>query len=174
MIFGRTRQKKKILKSKTIPKGNVTKNTFHLLLGIGFFDRERLCNGNWSRIGDDDIVFWLVSGIGVQSFNLTDNIHAFQNFSENDMSTVQPCSLFCCNEKLRSIGVFASICLLELNRLMECFGCLFFFFLFNLFNYHTQPACSVVLELEVLIFEAFAIDWSTYKLIKKKLKPFIF
>ena len=52
------------------------------------------------------------------------------------MSSIQPWGFLCCDEKLRSIGIFS------------CVG-------------HRQPPNSVMLQLEVLIWESLSVDTAT-------------
>jgi len=66
-------------------------------------------------------------------FNLLDNIHAFDDLSENDVFSVQPRSFGGANEKLRPIGVGSGV------------G-------------HGQNSGSGVLQLEVLILEFVSVN----------------
>merc|ERR1712109_284947 len=69
-----------------------------------------------------------VSSISFVFFNFTYNIHASDNFSENNMTTIQPWGLLHSDKKLRSVGIFSSV------------G-------------HGQPSRSIMLQFEVLIRE---------------------
>lgn len=59
--------------------------------------------------------------------------HSFQYFSENDVLAVQPAGHHGGDEELRAVGVFAGV------------G-------------HAEPAGAVVLQLEVLVGEAVAVN----------------
>lgn len=59
--------------------------------------------------------------------------HSLQNFPKDDVFAVQPWSLDCGNKELGAVGVFASV------------G-------------HAEPTRAVVLQLEVLVWEAVSID----------------
>lgn len=61
-----------------------------------------------TTIGDNDFL-WGLARLRAEGFNLLDNIHAFYNGSEDDVSAVQPRSLHGGDEKLGSIGVGASV-----------------------------------------------------------------
>jgi len=71
--------------------------------------------------------------IGFVFFDLANNVHTFDHLSENDVRSVQPRRDDCGNEELAAICVLTSVC-------------------------HTDPTRTVVSELEVLVWEAFAID----------------
>lgn len=66
-------------------------------------------------------------------FHLVDDVHSFDNRSEHDMFTIQPCCLFSTDEELRSICVLASIS-------------------------HRQNSSSCVLQREILILELVSVD----------------
>lgn len=59
--------------------------------------------------------------------------HAFQNFSKDYVSAVEPGSLGGGDEELGAVGVFTSV------------G-------------HGEPSSAIVTELEVLVFETFAVN----------------
>lgn len=120
----------------------LTISSSRLFSGVGLFDGERFENWNRSGIGNDDSLAGTIASVGRQSLNFTDNLHARQNLSENDVSSVQPWCGFGGEEELRSVGVLTSV------------G-------------HAQPSSSVVLQLEVLIGKAFAVDGSAWKIKKK-------
>jgi len=98
-----------------------------------------LLHGKWfktgidSCLGNDHILGRFVSSISLGSFHLAYNIHTLNHFTEDNMSAIQPGSFLNGDEKLGSIGVFTSV------------G-------------HGQPAGTVMLELEVFVSEAFAIN----------------
>lgn len=139
----------------------ITRLSFLLTLirlfgGIGFVDRVRSFDRQGTRIDNNDILNWLVTSISSCLFDCLYNAHAFNDFSENDVTSIEPtvnqknnkvknkqkkrlkdkpCS-FRCDEKLTSVGVFSGI------------G-------------HAQPSGSIMAQLEVLVLETFAIDWTT-------------
>lgn len=148
-----------------------------LVSGVCFVDCEGLCQLLRSTVGDDYVLGRLVTAISLQIFDLSYNIlkknrnnnnllelgwrtrqllpffsknllsfsklfrfthHSADDFSKNNVSTIEPCSLFRGNEELRSICILSSIS-------------------------HGQPTCTVVLQLEVLVFETLSINAPTYE-----------
>ena len=110
-------------------------------LRVGFFNGKRFESGIDSGFGDHHILDGFIAGVSLGSFNLSYNVHAFNNFAENNMSAVQPGSFLDSDEELGSVGVFASV------------G-------------HGQPSGTVMLELEVFVGETLAVDGTstgTYK-----------
>ncbi|KAF1769647.1 hypothetical protein GCK72_001464 [Caenorhabditis remanei] len=86
-----------------------------------------------SRRGNDDVLLWTISWELLSLLDLADNIHSFQNLSENNVASIKPWGLDSGDEELGSIGVSSSV------------G-------------HGQPSGSVVLQLEVLVSELFSVD----------------
>jgi hypothetical protein len=74
-----------------------------------------------------------LAGLGSERFNLFDDIHSFDNLSEDNVLAVQPGGLGRADEKLGAVGVGASV------------G-------------HAQNAGSGVLQLEVLISKLGSVD----------------
>lgn len=64
-----------------------------------------------SRVGNDNSLLWLIAGVGFGRFDLLDNVHTFNDFAKDDVTTVQPLGLDSSDKELRSIGIFSSICL---------------------------------------------------------------
>lgn len=104
-----------------------------LFSGISLGDGEGFSNWDAAAVGDDDILDGTIACIGGARLNLAYHIHAGQNLAEDNVTSVQPAGLLRGNEELRTVGVLASI------------G-------------HAQPAGAIVLQLEVLILETFAVD----------------
>jgi hypothetical protein len=126
----------------------------HLLVGIGLFDGEWLRHIDGAAISDHDVLGWLVTSVGLRAFDLSDDIHSLDDLSENDVTSVEPSCLLGGDEELRSVCVFSCGKVerrmkkggeREKGRKSTCVG-------------HRQPSAAVVLELEVLVFEAFAVD----------------
>jgi hypothetical protein len=86
-----------------------------------------------ATLGDLDVLDWLVTSGGLELLNLVNNVVAFEDFAENDVSAIEPRGDDCGDEELRSVGVRASV------------G-------------HGERARLDVLELEVLILELGAVD----------------
>lgn len=107
-----------------------------LLFGISFFNWKWCVNGQNPRIDDNNIGNRLVTLISWCSFYTSNDVHSLDDFSENNVTIVQPWCFLGCDEELTSVGVFSSIS-------------------------HWEPAATVMLQLEVLIRESFAINWST-------------
>jgi len=104
-----------------------------LVGGIGLGHGEGLRDGDAAAVGDDHILDGTVAGIGGRVLDLAHHIHAGQDLAEDNVTSVQPAGLLGGDEELGSVGVLASV------------G-------------HAQPTGTVVLQLEVLILEALAID----------------
>ena len=104
-------------------------------LCIGFLDGKWFKVGSNFSFGNGDILIRFVPSIGLGLLNLTNNVHAFNYLAENNVSAVQPGSFLNGDEKLGSIGIFASV------------G-------------HGQPSSSIMLELEVFVSEFFTINGS--------------
>lgn len=107
-----------------------------LVGGIGLGHGEGLRNGQGAAVGDDHILDGTVAGISGRVLDLAHHIHARQDLAEDDVASIQPAGLLGGDEELRSVGVLASV------------G-------------HAQPAGAIVLQLEVLILEALAVDGAT-------------
>lgn len=107
--------------------------THNLFGGISLGNGERFGDRDAAAVGNDHILDGAVTGIGGARLDLAHNIHAGQNLAEDNVTSVQPAGLLGCNEELRAIGVLASI------------G-------------HAQPTGTIVLQLEVLILEAFTVN----------------
>lgn len=101
--------------------------------GVGLLNGKRFGHGNRSRVGDDYVLAGAISSISAQRLDGTNHLHARQHLAENDVATVQPAGGLCGDEELRSVGVLASV------------G-------------HAQPSGTVVLQLEVLVFETFTVN----------------
>lgn len=90
-------------------------------------------DGEFPGLDDHNLVLGLVSREFRYVLDSIDNIHSFEDGTENDMTPVQPRSFDGANEELRSVGVFSGI------------G-------------HRESSRSGVTELEVLIGEFVAVD----------------
>lgn len=102
------------------------------------------------RINDDHFLFGSITGASLTILNLAHNIHPFEDLTEYHMSkladndfkflyelikpSIEPWSMHSCNEELWTIGVGTSI------------G-------------HTQPTGPIMVQTEILIIEAFSINW---------------
>lgn len=85
-----------------------------------------------STVGDGELLVGLAR-IGAIGFHLADDIHAFDDFTEDDMFLVEPRGLVSGDEELRSVGVSSGV------------G-------------HRHDSGSSVLQGEVLVGELLAID----------------
>jgi hypothetical protein len=81
----------------------------HLLFGIGLLDGEWLRHIDGSAIGDHDVLGWLVASVGLRAFDLSDDIHSLDDFSEDDVTSVEPSCLLGSDEELRSVCVFSCV-----------------------------------------------------------------
>lgn len=104
-----------------------------LVGGVGLGHGEGLGDGDGAAVGDDHILDGTVAGIRGRVLDLAHHIHAGEDLAEDDVASVQPAGLLGGDEELGAVGVLASV------------G-------------HAQPAGAVVLQLEVLILEALAVD----------------
>lgn len=89
-----------------------------------------------STVGDDNIFSWLVTGGGFGIFNCGNDIHTLDNFTEHNVTVVQPWGQHGGDEELRSIGILASV------------G-------------HAQKTDFVMLEGEVFVSKTSAVDWTS-------------
>lgn len=53
------------------------------------------------------------AALGTKWFNLLDDIHTFDDGTENDMTVIQPWGFHGCNEELRTVCVWSSVCLID-------------------------------------------------------------
>merc|ERR1719277_1218338 len=84
---------------------------FHEIQDGRFFgNSEWFVNLDMTGLGDQDFFLWSVLSSSWVLFNGSDNIHSIQNFSENNMSSVQPWCLDSGQKELGSICVFTGIC----------------------------------------------------------------
>lgn len=90
-------------------------------------------NGQFTRVFDKDIVNRLIAIARGNLFDIFDDVHAVEDPTEDDVSSVQMACLDGANEELSAIGI------------TSCVG-------------HGYNARSGVLELEVFIVELAAID----------------
>ncbi|KNC33742.1 hypothetical protein FF38_09079 [Lucilia cuprina] len=88
-----------------------------------------------TTVGDNNLLVCL-AGLGAVTFDLLNNIHAFNDLTEDNVFVVQPSGLDGTDEELRTVGVGSSI------------G-------------HRQNTGTGVLQGEVLISELVAIDGFT-------------
>lgn len=111
----------------------------------------------WAWVWNDHFFLWSVAWICWLLFDLFNNVHAFNNFAEYNVTAIQPWCHYGGNEELWSIGVFASI------------G-------------HRQKTRLVVLQWEVFIFKTITVDWfsirnnnkiTIYKYAKKREREWI-
>ena len=57
-----------------------------------------------TRVCDFNFALWLISGTSWSAFAFSNNIHAFNYFTENDMFAVQPISLDGSDEELGAVS----------------------------------------------------------------------
>jgi len=86
-----------------------------------------------ATISNDDLCRSF-SWLGSIGFDLLDNFHAFNNWTENNMLSIQPRRFGGTQEKLRTVGVGTSI------------G-------------HGEDSWAGMLQLKVFIFELVSVDW---------------
>lgn len=85
---------------------------FNLLYVIGLIGLDAIANlGQLTTISNNDFLSGLAALVA-ESFNLLNNVHAFNNGTEDNMTVIQPGGLNSCNEELRTICVGSSISLL--------------------------------------------------------------
>merc|ERR1719244_1609339 len=95
------------------------------LSGIFLCHSEGLWDLLSSTVDNSDVLERLVAPVCLVLLNRSDDIHALDDLAKDDMSPIEPGGLLHSDEELRSICVLASI------------G-------------HGQPACPIMLQLEVL------------------------
>lgn len=71
--------------------------------------------------------------------NIDQIYHSFDDFSEDDVFTIQPRRFFRRYEKLRTIRIFARIC-------------------------HTQPTGAIMLQFEIFVGKFITVNASTWKI----------
>lgn len=101
--------------------------------GVALLHSEGSRHGLGSAVSDHNLGNWLIASVGGVRLDRLDHLQALDHLAEDDVASVQPASLLHRDEELASVGVLAGV------------G-------------HRQPTGTVVLQLEVLILEAFAID----------------
>jgi len=100
-----------------------------------FADFEWSLDLDDTAVGNDNIVGWLITSIGLGALDLLNNVHTFNNFSKHDMLAIEPLGLDSGDEELRAVGVLAGV------------G-------------HAEEAWRRVLQLEVLVGKLLTIDTS--------------
>lgn len=128
-------------------------NDWNSKICVVFGDGKRFCDWKCVAVSNHHIFNRFVPIVRFCGFDFADHIlrsqpmlvigcdahksyHPFDDFAEDHMSAVEPRGLFASDEKLRTVGVFASV------------G-------------HREPSGAVVLELEVFVCELFTIDAPT-------------
>uniref|UniRef100_A0A2M4BZ72 Uncharacterized protein n=1 Tax=Anopheles marajoara TaxID=58244 RepID=A0A2M4BZ72_9DIPT len=104
-----------------------------LLGGITLLDRERFADWQRTAVRNHDIVRRTIATIGGGVLDLAHDAHALQHLAEHDVPTVEPARLLNGDEELGTVSVLARV-------------------------RHRQPAGTEVLQLEVLVGEALAVD----------------
>lgn len=73
-----------------------------------------------ATVADDDVLLWFPT-LSALAFDGLDDVHAFDDSTENNVTVVQPGSFHGCNEELGTVCVWSSVGLLceETNWLVK-------------------------------------------------------
>jgi len=102
-------------------------------VGLKFLVNTFGWNIEFSRVYDDDIFLWFVSGTLFAFLNRRDDIHTLDDLAKDDVTPIEPGSNGDSDKELRSIGILSGVS-------------------------HTQKTGSGVLQLEVLIWKFLAVN----------------